>query len=89
MPPTRAEAHALYRQGQALRDSDPERALSYFESAATAGLPAAHKARGVVLTALGRKRQASSAFKTYLQLAPRSPDVDSVREVIVRLGGSL
>lgn len=87
-PLPKGDAHALYRQGQALRDSDPELSLACFQSAASAGLPAGHKARGLLLSELGRKREAISALKSFLQLAPRSPDGDYVRDIIVRLGGT-
>jgi tetratricopeptide (TPR) repeat protein len=63
-----------YLSGYALQDDDPERALSYFDSAAELNnsYPALYFRRGDVYLRLGRLEDASADYQRSLDLEPRS-----------------
>jgi len=78
-----AEAERSMEQGVAAAEQgDHERALRYYERAATlvpkANLP--HRYAGDSLRALNRQAEAKAAYERYLSIKPEVSDAEAVRE---------
>jgi len=78
----------LYKDARAMHHADPVGALKLYEQAAIKGYPVAYKMIGSIKIQRGDNAGALSAYKQYLKLVPGAKDGDTVRDIIVRLGGT-
>ena len=78
----------LYKDARAMHHADPAGALKLYEQAAAKGYPVAYKMIGSIKIQRGDNAGALSAYKQYLKLVPGAKDGDTVRDIIIRLGGT-
>lgn len=91
-PPPAAEGKSgeeLYKEARGLHAAkDLAGALKLYEQAAAKGYATSHKMIGSVKIERGDVPGAIAAYKRYLQLVPSARDADTVRDIIIRLGGT-
>ncbi len=78
----------LYKEARALHNTDPDGALKLYEQAARAGIAVAYKQIGVLKGKKGDTAGAVAAYKAYLKNMPAARDADTVKDVIMQLGGT-
>ncbi|TNF25928.1 MAG: FHA domain-containing protein [Deltaproteobacteria bacterium] len=78
----------LYMEARKIHNSDPAGALKLYEQAAAKGYSNAYKQIGSVQIQLGNNAAAINAYKRYLSLNPAARDAQTVRDIIVRMGGT-
>ncbi|HEU0034281.1 MAG TPA: tetratricopeptide repeat protein [Kofleriaceae bacterium] len=85
----KVDAPTAYRTGlQQFARGDSTGALATFKSALATdpGYAPTWRGIGLVYEKLGKKSQAKTAFKRYLQLSPGAGDADNIRDRLERLG---
>jgi len=88
-PSAGKSAQELYREARQLHTArDFQGALRLYQQAATKGNATAWRQMGAVHVALGNPGEAVKSFKRYLSLSPGAADAETVRDTIVRLGGT-
>jgi hypothetical protein len=88
-PPKSDDAAAAFKSGSALMiKGDLNGALATFKAslASNPGFAPTWRGIGLVYEKLGKKSQASTAFKRYLQLSPNAGDAEQIRARLERLG---
>lgn len=78
----------LYKEARSLHHADPAGALKLYEQAVGKGYAVAFKMIGSIKIQKGDNAGAISAYKSYLKFVPTAPDADTVKDIIVRLGGT-
>jgi len=78
----------LYKDARAIHNTDPAAAQKLYEQAAAAGYASAYKMIGSIKIQKGDNAGAIAAYKRYLSLVPTAKDADTVRDIIIRLGGT-
>jgi pSer/pThr/pTyr-binding forkhead associated (FHA) protein/tetratricopeptide (TPR) repeat protein len=78
----------LNKEARALSAQDPAAALKLYEQAVAKGYVAAYKSIGILKSQRGDKAGAIAAYKSYLAKRANAPDADTIREIIVQLGGT-
>jgi len=78
----------LYKEARAVHNTDPAAALKLYEQAAAKGYAQAHKMIASLKIQKGDNAGAIASYKKYLQLVPTAKDADTVRDIIVKLGGT-
>ncbi len=78
----------LYKEARALHNTNPDGALKLYEQAARAGVAVAYKQIGVLKGKKGDTAGAVAAYKAYLKNMPAARDADTVKDVIMQLGGT-
>ncbi|PIE17193.1 MAG: hypothetical protein CSA66_06470 [Proteobacteria bacterium] len=81
-------AKDLYKEARSVHNSNPQAALKLYTKAAKKGFSKAYKQIGSVQIKLGNTGEAVKAYKRYLSLNPGARDADTVRDIIIRLGGT-
>jgi len=81
-------AEDLYREARALHNTDAGAALRLYEQAAAKGYASAHKMIASIKIQRGDNSGAVASYKKYLQLVPGAKDADTVRDIIIKLGGT-
>jgi hypothetical protein len=81
-------ADQLYKDARALHNTDPGAALKLYEQAAAKGYAAAHKMIASIKIQKGDNAGAIASYKKYLQLVPSAKDADTVRDLVIKLGGT-
>ncbi|MBL8784432.1 MAG: FHA domain-containing protein [Deltaproteobacteria bacterium] len=87
-PKTGKTGEELYKEARAIHNTDPGSALKLYEQAAAAGYASAYKMIGSIKIQKGDNAGAIAAYKRYLSLVPTAKDADTVRDIIIRLGGT-
>lgn len=77
----------LYKEARALHHQDPAAALKLYEQAVGKGYAVAYKMIGSIKIQRGDNAGAIAAYKSYLKNVD-AKDADTVRDIIVRLGGT-
>lgn len=79
----------LYRDARKLHSAgDTAGALKLYEQAAAKGYASAYRQIGILQTGRGNTAAAIKAYKKYLSLNPAARDADSIRDAIIRMGGT-
>ena len=78
----------LYQEARAIHNSDAAGALKLYQQAATKGYTAAYKQIGSVQIQLGNTAEAIKAYNTYIKLNPTARDRDTIRDIVLQLGGT-
>ena len=86
--PAGKSADELYKEARALHHQDPAAALKLYEQAVAKGYPVAYKMIGSIKITRGDNNGAISAYKAYLKNLPAAKDADTIKDIIVRLGGT-
>ena len=85
----KGDAASAYKTGfQQYVKGDTTGALSTFKEALASnpGYPPTWRGIGLVYEKLGRRSQAMTAFKRYLELSPNAGDADQIRNRLEKLG---
>lgn len=78
----------LNKEARAISAQDPVAALKLYEQAVAKGYVAAYKSIGILKSQRGDKAGAIAAYKSYLAKRGDAKDADTIREIIVQLGGT-
>lgn len=78
----------LNKEARAISAQDPVAALKLYEQAVAKGYVAAYKSIGIIKSQRGDKAGAIAAYKSYLAKRGDAKDADTIREIIVQLGGT-
>lgn len=78
----------LNKEARAISAQDPAAALKLYEQAVAKGYVAAYKSIGILKSQRGDKAGAIAAYKSYLAKRSDAKDADTIREIIVQLGGT-
>lgn len=87
-PDSGKKGDELYKEARAVHNTDPAAALKLYEQAAAKGYAQAHKMIASLKIQKGDNAGAIGSYKKYLQLVPTAKDADTVRDIIVKLGGT-
>lgn len=85
---TGTSSEDLYKEARALDNSDPAGALKLYQQAASKGHTSSYKMIGSIQVKNGNKPAAIAAYKRYLAANPSARDADTVRQIIIGLGGT-
>ena len=83
-----ASASDIYSQARKLHNSDPAAALDLYKQAAQRGHKTAWRQMGSLYLKQGNKSEAIAAYKKYLKYAPGARDAETIRDTVIRLGGT-
>ncbi len=78
----------LYSQARKLHNSKPSEALALYTKAASKGYKKAYKQIGSLQLKRNNKSAAIKAYKRYVSLNPGARDAQTIKDIIVRLGGT-
>lgn len=87
-PAPELSAKDLYRAGRKLlSQGDKDGALALFQKAAAKGYSKAYKLMANIYLQKGMSAKAKEMYKKYLRLRPGASDAESIKAMIIRLGG--